>query len=212
VTITHGRYDTAVGATLARDLRDRGAASRRRPAYPQRSRHPGVRGRRLPERRLRRVAGSAAGTVFALGLIEAGASGDPDDLSQHGRTPPPSASGVAHSFNTSPREAALFYAANFGIAMARGGRDPDPPARRWLSIALNANVLATVLLPVSLVFMVMLANDKGLMGRWVNKRSDQRDRDLGDRVRRAVRCRLWHRLVPADDPSDRLMTTGANRI
>ena len=32
-------------------------------------------------------------------------------------------------------------------------------------------MLATVLLPVSLVLMVMLANDKGLMGQWVNKRS-----------------------------------------
>jgi Mn2+/Fe2+ NRAMP family transporter len=32
-------------------------------------------------------------------------------------------------------------------------------------------VLATVLLPVSLVFMVMLANDTALMGQWVNKRS-----------------------------------------
>lgn len=41
--------------------------------------------------------------------------------------------GVSHSFNRSPR----------------------------LSIALNANVLATVLLPVSLVFMVILANDTG---------------------------------------------------
>ena len=38
------------------------------------------------------------------------------------------------------------------------------PGAPLLSIALNANVLATVLLPVSLVFMVMLANDRGLMG------------------------------------------------
>jgi Mn2+/Fe2+ NRAMP family transporter len=45
------------------------------------------------------------------------------------------------------------------------------PGAPLLSIALNANVLATVLLPVSLVLMVMLANDKGLMGPWVNKRS-----------------------------------------
>ena len=45
------------------------------------------------------------------------------------------------------------------------------PGAPLLSIALNANVLATVLLPVSLLFVVMLANDKGLMGRWVNKRS-----------------------------------------
>ena len=42
------------------------------------------------------------------------------------------------------------------------------PGAPLLSIALNANVLATVLLPVALVFLIMLANDRELMGRWVN--------------------------------------------
>ena len=31
-------------------------------------------------------------------------------------------------------------------------------------------MLATVLLPVALVFLLMLANDRQLMGRWANKR------------------------------------------
>ena len=44
------------------------------------------------------------------------------------------------------------------------------PGAPLLSIALNANVLATVLLPITLVFMIMLASDRQLMGRWVNKR------------------------------------------
>ena len=43
------------------------------------------------------------------------------------------------------------------------------PGAPLLSIAANANVLATVLLPVSLVFMLMLANDRQLMGPWVNR-------------------------------------------
>ncbi len=45
------------------------------------------------------------------------------------------------------------------------------PGAPLLAIALNANVLATVLLPVSLVLLLMLANDRELMGRWVNRRS-----------------------------------------
>jgi Mn2+/Fe2+ NRAMP family transporter len=45
------------------------------------------------------------------------------------------------------------------------------PGAPLLSIALNANVLATVLLPVSLVFVLTLANDRALMGRWGNRRS-----------------------------------------
>jgi Mn2+/Fe2+ NRAMP family transporter len=44
------------------------------------------------------------------------------------------------------------------------------PGAPLLAIALNANVLATVLLPVSLVFLVMLANDTHLMGPRANKR------------------------------------------
>jgi Mn2+/Fe2+ NRAMP family transporter len=48
------------------------------------------------------------------------------------------------------------------------------PGAPLLSIALNSNVLATVLLPVTLVFMLMLANDRELMGRWTNRRSVNR--------------------------------------
>ena len=48
------------------------------------------------------------------------------------------------------------------------------PGAPLLSIALNANVLATVLLPVTLVFMIMLANDRGLMGRWANSVTNNR--------------------------------------
>jgi Mn2+/Fe2+ NRAMP family transporter len=43
-----------------------------------------------------------------------------------------------------------------------------------LSIALNANVLATVLLPVSLVFMMLLASDRELMGESANSRITNR--------------------------------------
>jgi len=77
---------------------------------------------------------------------------------------------VSHSFNSSPRNAGVFYAANAGIALLAAAVILIPGAP-LLSIALNANVLATVLLPVSLVFMVMLANDRGLMGEWTNRRS-----------------------------------------
>jgi len=78
--------------------------------------------------------------------------------------------GAAHSFNSSPRSAGIFYAANIAVALLAAVVILIPGAP-LLSIALNANVLATVLLPVSLVLMVMLANDKGLMGSWANKRS-----------------------------------------
>ena len=166
--INHGRYDTAVGAVLAAIFGVGALVAGAALLTHHGSGIQGFAGAGFPEA-LKRVAGSAAGTVFALGLIEAGAVAI---LTISASTAYAAAEcvGAAHSFNTSPREAALFYAANFGVAMIAAVVILIPGAP-LLSIALNANVLATVLLPVSLVFMVMLANDKGLMGRWANRRS-----------------------------------------
>jgi Mn2+/Fe2+ NRAMP family transporter len=166
--ITHGRYDTAVGAVLAAIFGVGALVAGAALLTHNGSGIQGFAGAGFPEA-LRHVAGSAAGTVFALGLVEAGAVAI---LTISASTAYAAAEcvGAAHSFNTSPREAALFYAANFGVAMIAAVVILIPGAP-LLSIALNANVLATVLLPVSLVFMVMLANDRGLMGAWANKRS-----------------------------------------
>jgi Mn2+/Fe2+ NRAMP family transporter len=122
----------------------------------------GFAGAGFPEA-LRHVAGGAAGAVFALGLIEAGAVAILT-ISASTAYAAGECVGVSHSFNSSPRNAALFYAANIGVALLAATVILIPGAP-LLSIALNANVLATVLLPVSLVLMLMLANDKGLMGR-----------------------------------------------
>ncbi|HEY7968025.1 MAG TPA: divalent metal cation transporter [Solirubrobacteraceae bacterium] len=164
--ISEGRWDTAVGAVLAALfglgalvagaalLGHGGIVTFSQAAFPTALGH---------------IAGGAAGTVFALGLIEAGAVAI---LTISASTAYAAAEcvGVAHSFNTSPREAVLFYAADFGVA-ALAALVILVPGAPLLSIALNANVLATVLLPVSLVFLVMLANDHGLMGRNANRRS-----------------------------------------
>jgi len=107
--------------------------------------------------------------VFALGLVEAGAVAILT-ISASTAYAAGECVGVSHSFNSSPRNATVFYAANVGVALLAAAVILIPGAP-LLSIALNANVLATVLLPVGLVFMVMLANDKGLMGSWANKRS-----------------------------------------
>ena len=118
----------------------------------------GFAGAGFPEA-LKHVAGGAAGTVFALGLIEAGAVAILT-ISASTAYAAGECVGVSHSFNNSPRNAAVFYAANVGVALLAAVVILIPGAP-LLSIALNANVLATVLLPVSLVLMVMLANDAG---------------------------------------------------
>jgi Mn2+/Fe2+ NRAMP family transporter len=117
---------------------------------------------------LARVSGHAVATVFALGLIEAGAVAILTISASTGYAVG-ECIGAAHSFNNKPTTAAAFYSGNVLVALIAGAiiLIPGVPL---LSIVLNANVLATVLLPVTLVFVILLANDRELMGRWVNSR------------------------------------------
>jgi Mn2+/Fe2+ NRAMP family transporter len=166
--VSHGRYDTAAGAILASVFGIGALVAGAALMGHGGSGIQGFAGAGFPQA-LRHVAGSAAGSVFALGLIEAGAVAILT-ISASTAYAAGECVGVSHSFNTSPRSASVFYAANVGVALIAAAIILIPGAP-LLSIALNANVLATVLLPVSLVLMVMLANDKGLMGPWANRRS-----------------------------------------
>jgi Mn2+/Fe2+ NRAMP family transporter len=166
--VQHGRYDTAVGAVLAAIFGIGALIAGAALMSHNGAGIQGFAGAGFPQA-LKHVAGGTAGTVFALGLIEAGAVAILT-ISASTAYAAGECIGVSHSFNTSPRNAAVFYAANIGVALLAAVVILIPGAP-LLSIALNANVLATVLLPVSLVFMVMLANDRDLMGPWLNKRS-----------------------------------------
>jgi Mn2+/Fe2+ NRAMP family transporter len=166
--VRHGRYDTAAGAIFAAIFGIGALIAGAALLTHHGSGIQGFAGAGFPEA-LRHVAGGAAGTVFALGLVEAGAVAILT-ISASTAYAAGECVGASHSFNSSPRNAAVFYAANIGVALLAAVVILIPGAP-LLSIALNANVLATVLLPVSLVLMVMLANDRGLMGPWVNKRS-----------------------------------------
>ena len=118
---------------------------------------------------LSHVSGHLVAALFALGLIEAGAVAVLTISASTGYAAG-ECIGAPHSFNDSPRAAAVFYAASLGAALIAAAviLIPGVPL---LSIALNANVLATVLLPVALVFMIALANDRQLMGRWANTKA-----------------------------------------
>jgi Mn2+/Fe2+ NRAMP family transporter len=166
--VKHGRYDTAVGAVLAAVFGIGALVAGAALFSHGGSGVQGFAGAGFPEA-LRHAAGGAVGSVFALGLIEAGAVAILT-ISASTAYAAGECVGVSHSFNVSPRNATVFYAANIGVALLAAIVILIPGAP-LLSIALNANVLATVLLPVSLVLMLMLANDRGLMGPWVNKRS-----------------------------------------
>ena len=112
------------------------------------------------------AAGGLVGTLFALGMIEAGAVAILTISASTGYAIG-ECMGRSSSFNRSFREAGPFYSVNVLVAVIAAAviLIPGVPL---LKIALNANVLATVLLPFTLVFVVILANDRELMGRWVN--------------------------------------------
>jgi Mn2+/Fe2+ NRAMP family transporter len=165
--VRHGRYDTALGAVLAA-IFGIGALIAGAALLHSGSGIHGFSGAGFPAA-LAKVAGGATGALFALGLIEAGAVAILT-ISASTAYAAGECVGVSHSFNTSPRDAAVFHAANVGVALIAAAIILIPGAP-LLSIALNANVLATVLLPVSLLFMLTLANDRELMGPWVNRRS-----------------------------------------
>ncbi len=166
--VSYGRYDTAAGAVLAAIFGIGALIAGAALLAHGGSGIQGFAGAGFPEA-LKHVAGGAAGAVFALGLIEAGAVAILT-ISASTAYAAGECIGVSHSFNSSPRGAAVFYAANVGIALLAAVVILIPGAP-LLSIVLNANVLATVLLPASLVLMLMLANDRRLMGAWANKRA-----------------------------------------
>ena len=166
--LAHGRFDTVAGGMLAAvfgcgalvvgaALFGHGGAS-----------VDGLSGAGFPEA-LSRVAGGTVGTLFALGLIEAGAVAILTISASTGYALG-ECTGRGGSFNRSFAEAAAFYSVNVLVA-ASAAAVILIPGVPLLSIALNANVLATVLLPVTLVFMVLLANDRQLMGRFANGRA-----------------------------------------
>lgn len=112
---------------------------------------------------LRPFLGHAGSALFALGLVEAGALAvltiSASTAYAIGEVVP----GGAHSFNDTVASSRLFHAANVALVVLAGIITLIPGAP-LLSIALNANLLATVLMPAALVFLLLIVNDRELMG------------------------------------------------
>ena len=165
--LRHGRYDTVAGGVLAALFGCAAMVAGAALVNHGGTAVQGLAGAGFPAA-LEHVSGHAVAALFALGLIEAGAVAVLTISASTGYAVG-ECIGAPHSMNATARSAAIFYGANVAAALIAAAVILIPGAP-LLSIALNANVLATVLLPVALVFMIMLANDRGLMGRWANGR------------------------------------------
>lgn len=116
---------------------------------------------------LQRYAGTPVAAVFSIGLVEAGSLALLTISASTAYAVGEAVSG-AHSFNRRIGEAPLFYALNVGIA-ALAAAIVLIPGAPLLNIALNANLLALVLMPAALVFLILLANDREIMGTRTNR-------------------------------------------
>lgn len=113
--------------------------------------------------------GKAGALLFALGLIEAGAVAMLTVSASTAYAVAEAIGATGQSFNHSLAEAPLFHATNIGTSLI-AGLIVLIPGVPLLNICLNANLLAVVLMPPALVFLLLFANDGELMGRHVNSK------------------------------------------
>jgi Mn2+/Fe2+ NRAMP family transporter len=118
---------------------------------------------------LRPLIGNLGATLFALGLVEAGAVAMLTISASTAYAIGEVMGGAGHSFNRSLSESPLFHAANVGMAVIAGAIVLIP-GMPLLAITLNANLLATVLMPAALVLLLIMANDSEIMGVRTNSR------------------------------------------
>jgi Mn2+/Fe2+ NRAMP family transporter len=165
--IPEGRLDTVVGGTLAA-IAGCGSLVAAAALFTHHVDASQVLGGAGFADALRPVLGFPAAAVFSIGLIEAGALATLTISASTAYAFGEAVSG-AHSFNRKVGEAPLFYGLILGIALVAAAIVLIPGAP-LLAITLNANLLATVLMPAALVFLIILANDREIMGTRTNPR------------------------------------------
>jgi NRAMP (natural resistance-associated macrophage protein)-like metal ion transporter len=115
------------------------------------------------------LAGKYASILFAVGLINA-------SIMAAGVLPLSTAYSVAEAFGwesgvgKSFREAPLFYGLYTALIMLGAGTIMFVPESKLIGIMLFSQAANGVLLPLILVLMLKLINDKSLMGKYVNSR------------------------------------------
>ena len=115
---------------------------------------------------LEHVAGRATGVLFAIGLIDASIIG----AAAVGLSTSYAVGdvlGIRHSLHRKPSEAKAFYAV-FTLLLATSAVIVLIPGSPLGLITEGVQTLAGVLLPSATVFLLLLCNDKAVLGPWVN--------------------------------------------
>jgi Mn2+/Fe2+ NRAMP family transporter len=115
-----------------------------------------------------KYAGRAGGMMFAIALINASIIGA-SAVSLSTAYAISDALSLKHSLHRKPSDAKGFYAVYCGLIVVAAGLVLTPSAP--LGLLTNAvQALAGVLLPSATVFLLLLCNDKAVLGPWVNTR------------------------------------------
>jgi hypothetical protein len=115
---------------------------------------------------LARHLGSSAGTFFAIVLLNASLIGAAA-VTLATSYAFGDVFGAKHSLNRGPLDAKLFYASFTVMVMAAAGVVLIPGAPLGL-ITTSVQALAGVLLPSATVFLLLLCNDREVLGPWCN--------------------------------------------
>jgi NRAMP (natural resistance-associated macrophage protein)-like metal ion transporter len=116
---------------------------------------------------LKHYVGRAAGTVFAIVLLNASIIGAAA-VTLSTSYAFGDVFGTRHSLHRSWREAKVFYGAFTGMVVLAAGIVIIPGAPLGV-ITTGVQALAGVLLPSATVFLLLLCNDKDVLGPWVNR-------------------------------------------
>ena len=125
-------------------------------------------------------AGRVAGAIFAVALLDAAIIGA-FAVSLSTAYAVGDTLGLKHSLHRGFRQAKGFYAIYAALIAVAAAIVLIPHAPLGLIIE-GVQALAGVLLPAATMFLLMLCNDRAILGPWVNSRSHEHvhlDRDLG---------------------------------
>ena len=164
--IRHGRIDTAVGALLAA-IAAIATVIATTPLFIHHVNISNFQGAEFAQA-LVPFAGNAAATLFALGIFEAGLVAALT-ISTSSAYAFGEVTERPHSMNSSLREGWPFYCvlvAAAGIAAVLV-LIPNAPL---VFISLIVNVIATLAMPPAIVFLMLLVNDREIMGEYANGR------------------------------------------
>jgi NRAMP (natural resistance-associated macrophage protein)-like metal ion transporter len=115
-----------------------------------------------------KYAGRTAGVMFAIALIDASIIGA-SAVSLSTAYAIGDVLSLKHSLHRKPTDAKAFYSVYCGLIVIAAGLVLTPGAP--LGLLTNAvQTLAGVLLPSATVFLLLLCNDKAVLGPWVNSR------------------------------------------